>query len=95
MSDKTGRYVKTDHQPPIPQVYQIRVEGILDPQWSNWFECMDVSVSGDDTLIMGPVADQSALHGQLRKIRDLNLVLLSLERQNKKPSERSSEDGDE
>jgi hypothetical protein len=62
-------------------VYQIRVRGVLDPQWSDWFDEMIVSPQADgETVLFGPVRDQSALHGILAKIRDLGLPLLSLAR---------------
>jgi hypothetical protein len=62
-------------------VYQIRVRGVLDSQWSDWFDEMTVSPQANgDTLLTGPVRDQSALHGILAKIRDLGVPLLSLTR---------------
>jgi hypothetical protein len=62
-------------------VYQIRVRGILDEKWSDWFDGFTIIPQGDDeTLLTGPVADQAALHGLLGKIRDLGLPLLSVER---------------
>ena len=61
-------------------VYRIKLKGRLDHSWSNWFEQMAISTAGDDTILMGPVADQAALHGLLNRIRDLNLTLLSVER---------------
>jgi hypothetical protein len=64
---------------PDPIVYQIRVRGVLDPQWSDWFDEMTVTPQADgETLLAGPVRDQCALHGILQKIRDLGLPLLSL-----------------
>jgi hypothetical protein len=66
---------------PLP-VYHIRVRGELDPAWTHWFEGMQIVPQADHaTLLAGPVADQAALHGLLRKIRDLGLVLLLVERQ--------------
>lgn len=62
-------------------IYQIRVRGILDEKWSDWFDGFTIIPQGDDeTLLTGPVADQAALHGLLGKIRDLGLPLLSVER---------------
>ena len=64
-----------------PTVYQIRVEGILDPHWSGWFDGMSVSPQeSGDTLLIGAVRDQTALHGILVRIRDLGMLLLSVER---------------
>jgi hypothetical protein len=61
--------------------YEIRVEGVLDQRWSEWFDGMRISGEpGGVTVIAGPVADQAALHGLLAKVRDLNLALLSLRR---------------
>ena len=59
--------------------YEIRVHGRLTARWSAWFDGFDV-VAGDDgiTVISGDVADQSALHGLLQKVRDIGLPLLSL-----------------
>ena len=59
--------------------YQIRVRGVLDSQWSTWFEGMAITTDmPGQTLIAGPVTDQAALHGLLAKIRDLGLPLLSV-----------------
>ena len=59
-------------------VYQIRVKGHLGPRWRDWFG--DVTVTLEDngeTLLTGPVVDQAALHGLLRKVRDLGMPLIS------------------
>jgi hypothetical protein len=62
-------------------IYQIRVRGILDEKWSDWFDGFTISPQADDeTLLAGPVTDQAALRGLLAKIRDLGLPLLSVER---------------
>jgi len=62
-------------------IYEIRVKGLLDEKWSDWFDSFTITPQGDDeTLLTGPVADQSALHGLLGKIRDLGLPLLSVKR---------------
>jgi hypothetical protein len=61
--------------------YEIRVNGVLDPRWGDWFD--GLRLSSDErgqTIIAGPVADQAALHGLLAKIRDLGLELLSVHR---------------
>ncbi len=61
-------------------IYQIRVKGHLGPQWTDWFEGLAVTLEEDgDTLLTGPVHDQSALHGLLRRVRDLGLPLLSVQ----------------
>lgn len=62
-------------------IYLIKVGGRLDLRWSDWFDGFTITVQASgDTLLVGPVADQPALHGLLHKIRDLSLPLLSLER---------------
>ena len=62
-----------------PAVYEIRVRGTLDPQWSDWFDGLAIQPqAGDETLLVGPVADQPALHGILTKISNLGLPLLSV-----------------
>ena len=77
MSSK--RNLKTD--PGQPTVYQIRIEGHLDDQWADWFSGLSVSLEENgDTLLTGPVADQAALFGLLKKVRDLGLPLVSLNR---------------
>ena len=58
--------------------YEIRVKGILDGRWTAWFEDLQVSHDGEETVISGPVADQAALHGVLTKVRDLGLYLISV-----------------
>ena len=61
-----------------PMVYQIRIEGHLGPRWSEWFEGLTITPEeGGETLLTGPVADQAALHGLLRKVRDLGIPLIS------------------
>ena len=62
-----------------PGTYQIRVQGHLSPQWADWFEGLTITLEEDgNTLLNGPVIDQSALHGILKKIRDLGMPLLSV-----------------
>ncbi len=69
-----------------PARYVIRVQGLLDPRWSEWFEGMTVTpTEAGDTLIAGPVSDQATLHGLLARVRDLNLVLLSVCQQGREP----------
>ncbi|MFL5587823.1 MAG: hypothetical protein ACJ8DI_09215 [Ktedonobacteraceae bacterium] len=61
------------------EVYQIVVKGHLDSEWSEWFDGLTITqVDNGETILSGPVVDQTALHGVLIKIRDLGLPLLSL-----------------
>lgn len=63
-------------------VYTIHVEGHLDPSWSDWLDGVVITpLENGESLISGRVADQSALHGLLAKIRDLNLTLISVIRE--------------
>jgi hypothetical protein len=68
---------KTD--PGQPMVYQIRIKGHLGSQWTHWFEGLTITLEDNgDTLLTGPVVDQAALHGLLRKVRDLGMPLVSV-----------------
>ena len=61
------------------QYYEIRLKGHLDDRWAEWFEGLTITLEADgDTLLTGPVIDQAALHGLLKKVRDLGLPLLSV-----------------
>jgi hypothetical protein len=63
------------------EVYQIVVKGHLDSEWSDWFDGLTITmVDNGETILSGPVVDQTALHGVLIKIRDLGLPLLRLSR---------------
>lgn len=57
---------------------KIKVEGILDSKWQDWFEGMEISYEEENTILMGTVSDESHLHGILNRIRDLNLKLISV-----------------
>lgn len=60
-------------------VYQISIEGHLDSQWTDWFEGMTITLEEDgDTLLSGPLKDQAALYGLLKKVRDLGMILVSV-----------------
>ncbi|NCC35554.1 MAG: hypothetical protein EOM24_26610 [Chloroflexia bacterium] len=69
-----------DVGPDQPTLYQIRLRGHLGSQWAAWFDGMTVDLTNaGDTLLTGPIADQAALHGLLRKVRDLGLTLLAVQ----------------
>ena len=62
-----------------PAGYQIRIKGHLDRRWTEWFEGLAITPEENgDTLLTGPVADQAALHGLLKKVRDLGMPLVSV-----------------
>ena len=61
-----------------PAHYQFRVKGVLDARWAGWFEGLTVTAVNNETIISGKVADQTALHSLLAKIRDLGLPLISV-----------------
>jgi hypothetical protein len=67
--------------PNQPIVYQVRLKGHLGRQWTDWFEGLTVTLEDNgETLLTGPVVDQAALHGLLKKVRDLGMPLLSVTR---------------
>ena len=75
MSDKQTFYKKHKQH----QCYEIRIKGHLDDRWSDWFEGLTITLEEDgNTLLTGPVVDQAALHGLLKKVRDLGMPLLSV-----------------
>lgn len=62
-----------------PTHYEIRIAGQLGAEWSSWFDGLAVTPTANgDTLLSGAVADQAALHGLLRRVRDLGLTLLAI-----------------
>ena len=78
-----------------PAQYEIRVAGVLDDRWAAWFDGLQISGHGEDTVICGLVADQPALHGLLAKVRNLGLCLTSVHRlDNGAPSQASRPEQD-
>jgi hypothetical protein len=77
MSDQYDALTNPDE----PMIYRIRIKGHLPDQWADWFEGMTITLEDNGTtLLTGLVVDQTALHGLLKKVRDLALPLLSVER---------------
>jgi hypothetical protein len=67
-------------EPSQPLIYEIRIKGHLDQQWTEWFEGLTITLEDNgDTLLTGHVVDQAALYGLLRKVRDLGMPLLSVD----------------
>lgn len=64
-----------------PAVYQIRIQGHLGQQWMDWFGDLTITLEENgETLLTGPVVDQAALYGLLKKVRDLGMPLISVNR---------------
>ena len=62
-----------------PERYEIRIKGYLDDQWADWFGGLSIRLEENgSTLLSGPVVDQSALYGVLKKVRDLGMALVSV-----------------
>ncbi len=69
----------SESDPGQPLVYQIRIKGHLGREWADWFEGLTLTaLDNGETLLTGAVVDQAALHGVLRKVRDVGLPLLSV-----------------
>ena len=72
--------INSEGDPGEPLVYQIRLKGHLGPHWSGWFEGLTITaLDNGDTLLTGPVIDQAALFGVLRKVANLGMPLVSVE----------------
>jgi hypothetical protein len=77
MSSKCTSHI----DPSQPMVYQIRIKGHLSRQWTGWFGGLTITLEENgETLLTGPMIDQAALHGLLKKVRDLGMPLLSVNR---------------
>ena len=71
----------TKPDPGQPMVYQVRLKGHLDRQWTDWFGGLTITLEDNgDTLLTGLVTDQAALYGLLKKVRDLGIPLVSVNR---------------
>jgi hypothetical protein len=71
--------IDSDAHADQPTVYVIRLKGYLDHQWTDWFGGLAITLEANgETLLTGPVVDQAALHGLLRKVPDLGMPLLSI-----------------
>jgi hypothetical protein len=71
------RNPKSDSGQPV--IYEIRIKGHLGNRWTDWFEDLTITLEDNgDTLLTGPVVDQAALHGLLKKVRDLGMPLVSV-----------------
>ncbi len=83
--------INSESEKAQPLVYQIRIEGHLGREWTGWFGGLTITtLDNGETLLTGPVVDQAALHGVLRKVRDVGIPLLSVNRV--KPDEAEASD---
>ena len=77
------------------RTYEIRIKGHLDDKWFDWFDSLTITrADNGETLLRGSVVDQAALHGVLRKVRDLGLPLLSVIQVDPKPANGSDGNAD-
>ncbi len=71
--------INSEMDPSQPMVYQIRIKGPLGREWTDWFGGLTITaLDNGDTLLTGPVVDQAALYGLLRKVRDVGMPLISV-----------------
>ena len=71
--------INSESDPGQPLVYQIRIKGHLGREWTDWFGGLSITLEDNgDMLLTGPVVDQAALHGVLKKVRDVGMPLLSV-----------------
>lgn len=72
---------RSELDPTQPTIYEIRIKGHLGCQWTDWFGGLTITLGDDgDTFLTGTVVDQAALHGLLRRVRDLGMPLISVNR---------------
>ena len=75
----TSNHLETETERGQPVVYQIRLMSHLSSEWTDWFEGLTITLEENgDTLLSGPVVDQAALFGLLKKVRDLGMTLVSV-----------------
>jgi hypothetical protein len=73
--------INSESEKAQPTVYQIRIKGHLGREWTDWFGGLTITLEDNgDTLLTGPVVDQAGLHGVLKKVRDVGMPLLSVNR---------------
>jgi hypothetical protein len=83
MSENNQPETNLDH----PMIYQIKVRSHLGSDWTEWFEGLTVTLEENgNTLLTGPVIDQAALYGLLKKVRDLGMILISVNCLEPKPA---------
>jgi hypothetical protein len=71
--------INSETDPEQPVAYQIRIKGHLGSQWTDWFGGLAITLEENgDTLLTGPIPDQAALHGLLRRVRDVGMPLVSI-----------------
>ncbi len=71
--------INSESDPGQPMVYQIRIKGHLGREWADWFSGLAITaLDNGETLLTGPVVDQAALHGLLKKVRNVGMPLLSV-----------------
>jgi hypothetical protein len=81
--------INSEIDPGQPLVYQIRIKGHLGREWTDWFGGLTITLEDNgETLLTGSVVDQAALHGLLRKVRDVAMPLVSVMRVKPDPAER-------
>lgn len=74
-----------------PARYEVRVDGVLDDRWSEWFEGLQIQDQDGETILTGTLADQPALHGILDRVRDLGLSIIAV--RHIPPQEKAGEQG--
>jgi hypothetical protein len=87
------KLIVSESRPIQPEQYAIHIKEQIPAHWSNWFGGLTIAnLESDGAILSGPVVDQSALHGLLAKVRDLNLTLISVARI--EPSQKMTNPGD-